>query len=159
VHGPLRFPLPRSQPNNTCYPCRTTKYYQQFPHQHSIVMSSASPESPPPIKKPRGKPKFNKLQLKKKTPPSAAAAASQDVPDNSAPALPAEDDMLEFFNRSKESYVPQIKSPISKKRRSDDEGYESPPFKTQRTDGGSDSEEESGENRRQRAALLRQRFV
>ncbi|KAF8245324.1 hypothetical protein K440DRAFT_634459 [Wilcoxina mikolae CBS 423.85] len=123
-------------------------------------MSSPSPESPPPIKKPRGKPKFNKLQLKKKTP--ATAAASQDAPRNRVPVLPAQDDLLDFFNRSKESYVPRIRSPISKKRRSDDESYESPPNKSQRRGGGSDSEEEPGREsqsrKRERAANMRQRY-
>ncbi|KAF8536015.1 ubiquitin-2 like Rad60 SUMO-like-domain-containing protein [Trichophaea hybrida] len=126
-------------------------------------MSSPFPESPPPIKKPRGKPKFNKLQLKKKTPATAAATTSQDAPRNRVPVLPAQDDLLDFFNRSKESYVPRIRSPIPKKRRSDDESYESPPNKSRRRGGGGgdseeESERESQSRKRERAANMRQRY-
>ena len=123
-------------------------------------MSSPPAEAPPLARKPGGKPKFNKLKLTKKT--SSSGDASQSSPLGALPVDEPALDVLTFFDRSKESYVPQRKS---RKRSPDPGGSEAPSPKKECAEGNYSSSSD-GESqgrglarRNRRAAPVRERFV
>lgn len=123
-------------------------------------MSSPPAEAPPLARKPGGKPKFNKLKLIKRT--SSGGGASQGGPLEGLPAGEPALDVLNFFDRSKESYVPQRKS---RKRSPDPGGSEVPSPKKECVEGNysssSDGESQGRRLARQnrRAPLVHERFV
>lgn len=143
-------------------------------------MSDSDSDSSPRPKKTGGRPNFNRLKIKKKTPVSQSADSSlPPAASGSATIVIGDDDdenVIKFFDRAKETYNPLPRKVLHKKRRSESEESDLPPTKKQRPDvidlddsgddddeGDDDDDEESsaarGEKKLRRAALVRQRFV
>lgn len=89
-------------------------------------MSDSDPGSPAPVRKPGGRPNFNRLKIKKKAPVPESSNPSSATPGASATptyVLDEDEDDIKFFDRAKEAYHPErSKKAQAKKRASDDEG-------------------------------------